>query len=289
MKICDRAPASGGTHKGGERPLGTGPLGTENSPHASPVTGPLRFLAVVAAVGLLLVAAAPVRATTLCASPVPMPKGQDTVLYAPGVSTPAYNVFTYTGSRETALNTEGYTFAASLTEPFCNTQGDFHGTAWSEAWRSGDPDGHMLFLYRLGVDNESEKVLQQGNVYDFNPGWDITDAGVIHAGTDTSFMHGDPLVLSRFAAPGPYQEEQVEFYFWQGETRELIVAGEQSSWFYVETDAPDCTIGYFTVQDGGATESVRALVPIPEPLTVVGVFMGVCGLAGYLRRRKMLV
>jgi len=62
-----------------------------------------------------------------------------------------------------------------------------------------------------------------------------------------------------------------------------IPAGENSRALYLISPGSP-TLGEAHVIDGG-TGTVVTYVAIPEPLTAWGVFLGISGLAGYVRRR----
>ncbi len=92
--------------------------------------------------------------------------------------------------------------------------------------------------------------------------------------------------------------EGVVLVKWNNPTPDPWSAGSGTFWFYSTTGPGQ--VGTFTdrvvVKDGtapdlwgnlvGVLPGCEPTVVIPEPLTMVGMFMGVCGLGGYIRRKR---
>lgn len=274
MKICDRAPpASGG-------PRASPGARARASPRASPGARPLRFLAVAAAVGLLLASAVPAMALSVLVSPAAdLPAGQNRIHpdATLGLLGSSFNV--YLGAAMPAA----WVSMKSLTTPFSNQQ--VAGTFYSEVYRHST-DGHTLFTYK--IHNTGSTEIRSGNIAGFASGWEFLDSGILDIGGDVAFNPGDVLKLHR-----PENGTQLNFAFEAMDSsfatvEKLLAPTETSSWFYAVTDAPSWTIGQATVQNTGSSASpVAVLVPVPEPLTVLGVFMGVVGVGSYVRRRRL--
>ena len=146
---------------------------------------------------------------------------------------------------------------------------------YSQVWRHDD--GHLLFAYK--VENNSSSCVRLGNIGGYGAAvCDITDSGILHFGGNATFVQGDILELSRSSI-----ESQLAFAFeaidTSGETIEkLLLPGETSQWFYIETDAVKYGYGLSSVIDGGASaDMMEVLIPIPEPATIALLTIGVIG------------
>lgn len=193
----------------------------------------------------------------------------------------SYNTYTGGGA--------GWQFVRGMKTNYASTNvPGLNGMLESQAWRNLGT-GQMTFIYQ--VSNTGTRMLRSGNIYGYDPArWNVIDAGVMHFGGSTAYLNGDVLALSRSNAGTP----QVSFSFQAlsydddlfSMIEELLAPGEKSNWFYYSTDAPGVTVGYAGVIDSGATaDHIRALIPIPEPTTMMAVFAGIAGIGGYLRRR----
>jgi len=173
------------------------------------------------------------------------------------------------------------------------------GTMTSQVWQY--TDGHLLFAYQ--VQNTGDQylspgavVMRTGNVSCFDPGWQFQDCGILDFGGDEAFDQGDVLKLTLTADSGG--KEQFGFVFETLDRTGTLVTkwlapGQTSSWFYFETNATNWQLGQATIQDGGSSaDDIQVLVPdrdlgfIPEPVTLLGLAIGVAYLGGYLRRRR---
>ena len=159
--------------------------------------------------------------------------------------------------------------------------GTMNVTVFSRAWRHDD--GHLLFAYK--VENNSSSCVRLGNIGGYGAEiCNVTDSGILHFGGNATFVHGDILELSRSSI-----ESQLAFAFeaidTSGETIEkLLLPGETSQWFYVETDAVEYGYGLSSVIDGGASaDMMEVLIPIPEPMTITLLTVGTIGV---IMRRK---
>lgn len=109
-----------------------------------------------------------------------------------------------------------------------------------------------------------------------SPGWDTT-------WTDPTFHRGDgspedpPYVKFNRPSTVPDAAGYGTFWFYSNIMPETVV---EESWLRIKTGNPD---GPFP---GNLSGAIPSCTVIPEPLTMVGVFMGVCGLAGYIRRKR---
>ncbi len=196
-----------------------------------------------------------------------------------GLLGPGYNTYTDAGA--------GMTFVQGMTSNFAsaNVLG-LNGTLESQAWRDNGT-GYLTFIYQL--ENTGTRMIRSGNIYGYDPNlWNVTDAGVLHFGGPDDYVAGDVLAMSRSNAGG---NSQVSFSFQAlnnvfSMVEELLAPGQKSNWFYYSTDAPGLMVGYAGVIDSGATaDHIKALIPIPEPTTMMAVFAGIASIGGYLRRR----
>jgi hypothetical protein len=219
--------------------------------------------------------------------PQPMPPGVTTNLYQPGAGpTPEWNVYGNVAAETliaAGFTTEYGNPVAELVSPFQTIVGDENltGTIRSEVYRHGT-DAHLLFVYTITNDPNSTQGVAFANLVD----WDnikIIDAGEIalEAGIQNFYTY------SRLdTGPG-----NLRFTF-RTDTGEgaLLEPGDESTHGYAETDAPVIARGYATVQDEGLSQdAIPVLVPtyIPEPLTMVGLLMGLGGIGAHIRRRRM--
>jgi len=239
----------------------------------------------LAAVALLLMMSGPALATSVLVSPgADLPAGQtrihpDTSLGLLG--TYEFNVFT-----DDSLPSE-WIFGDSLASAFSNVS--VAGTLYSEVY-THSTDGHTLFMYQLA--NTGIEPLRSGNIAGFSAGWQWLDCGIIHLDGDEDFVQGDVLTLAR---PGGGGTPQFAFSFQTSSASGpmiydyVLTSGQTSSWFYAVTDAPSWQVGPATVQDGGSSFSpIPALIPVPEPVTLAGLMLGVGCLGRYVRKRSRM-
>ena len=230
----------------------------------------------LAAVGLVLAMAVPAQALSVLVTPG-ADLAEGSVRYHPdgslGLPSTEFNVFTDSGLPS------AWTLGASMATPFSNV--DVGGTFYSNAYRH-NTDGHTLFTYQ--IHNSGETVIRDGNIAGFASGWQWLDSGIIDLGGDEAFDQGDVLKLRRPSDGAP----QFAFAFETDAVGNLLLQiGETSSWFYAVTDAPSWQVGQATVQDSGSSASpVAVLVPVPEPVTLAGLVIGVGCLGRYVRRRR---
>ena len=237
---------------------------------------------VIVALSVGLVLAWPGAANAIGMGAALLPADTTESLYHPdlwdGASLPGFS--TYSGD----LSADNFTLFETLASPFQSPDGH-GGVLRSQAWQH-DTDGHMLFLYQVEL-NAGSAYIARGSIFGYDQ-FGITDAGIM----DSGFDDGDIVLLKRSAgAPG-----QVNLYFSYRREGDVIGDNSISSWFYLETDARMYgAAGWASFIGGGAAiGDVSALVPtelvpaeghMPEPLTVIGIFLGVGGVAGYARRR----
>ena len=195
--------------------------------------------------------------------------------------------FVYTGAALPAA----WTLQDSLSVDFHN--GVMYGTLDSQVWQH--TDGHTLFAYQL--DNTGDQFIanpcemRTGNIDGFAAGWEFQDVGLLDYNGDVNFDDGDVLKMEH--SLDTMGTEQFAFFFETtnrefGVTEEWLLPGETSTWFYFETDATAWQTGIASVQNGGSSASaIPVLVPAPEPVTVLGVLIGIGTLGGYIRRRRI--
>lgn len=222
-------------------------------------------------------------ADTLGSPAAPLPK--DGVNYHPDKGDmPKFNLVTFEvpggqtaeEARTAVLEGRGYSQMGEMETPFHNTDSTIAGTFWSEAWRADE--GHMLFLYRMA--NSGTEHLQQGHVGNYQEKFNVTDCGVLRPVAGSTFLHGDLLLWQWWEGL-----DYVEFYFRLGGIgNEPIIPGETSAWMYLETDAPDFTVGYASIMDGGSVEEVQMYSPVPEPGAMALLLLA--GAAGMVLRRR---
>ncbi len=198
--------------------------------------------------------------------------------------------YVYTGA---ALPAE-WTLEESLSVDFNSGNGKMWGTMTSQVWQHTDE--HTLFAYQL--DNTGDEhvpppipcEMRTGDISGFAPGWEFLDVGILDYNGDVNFDDGDVLKMEHYLLGG---QEQFGFSF---ETvnrdfefiEEWLLPGETSSWFYVETNAGAWQRGFAGIQNGGSSVSdIPVLVPAPEPVTLLGMLLGIGTLAGYVRKRRI--
>jgi hypothetical protein len=226
---------------------------------------------------------------------VAMPIASDTVLTHPGQAGTNWNIYGDDSSpnppvTETLVaagfTTEKGAPIASLLSPFTNGA-QVKGTILSEVYRH--TDGHLLFAYTYtntgtpGVDYG----FSTSNIY----GSCLACVEVIDAGElqqVSGYTAGmDPRSYSRLSAqPGVIR------WYWLAPLSggALLAPGDTSTTMYIEVDAKNWSLGVSTVQDSGQSkEQIPVLVPgfIPEPLTMLGMFLGLGGVGAYIRKRRM--
>ncbi len=243
-----------------------------------------RYVIIAAALVVVFAVAAQTQAGTVVSPGAPLPVGGMLVNpNYPGSTLLGQSYNTYTGGGA------GWQFVRGMKTDFASTNvPGLNGTLESQAWKNL-ATGQHTFIYQ--VTNTGTRMLRSGNIYGYDPArWDVIDAGVMHFGGSTAYVNGDVLAMSRSNSGIP----QVSFSFQAlamdngvfSVVEELLAPGQQSNWFYYSTDAPGVTVGYAGVIDSGATaDHIRALIPIPEPTTMMAVFAGIAGIGGYLRRR----
>lgn len=242
----------------------------------------------------LLVLAAPAPAVITSAlhplDPRPMPPGVTTTLYAPtagpaGDGSDEWNVY---GDGGETLMGAGFTTnygdpIAELSSPFSAMSLDgnhwISGTVYSEVYRHA-ADKHLLFVYTFTNDDSSNEALAYANLID----WDnvkIIDAGEMseEAGIVDFYTY------QRLAAsPGELT------YAWDKTGDVMLEPGDVSTHGYAETNVPFITRGEAAILNTGVSaHQIPVLVPtvIPEPLTMLGLFMGLGTVGAYIRKRRM--
>ena len=200
--------------------------------------------------------------------------------------------YVYTGA---ALPAE-WALEASLSVDFMN--GKMWGTMTSQVWQHTDE--HTLFAYQL--DNTGDEhvpppipcEMRTGDIMmGFAPGLEFLDVGILDYNGDVNFDDGDVLKMEHYSLD-PGGQEQFAFSFEAensdgGFTEEWLLPGETSSWFYIETNAEAWQRGLAGIQNGGSSVSnipVLVPAPVPEPVTLLGMLLGIGTLAGYVRRRR---
>lgn len=227
----------------------------------------------------------------------------DADLYLPGKGTPTERVHADTfdtkelgGLKFTVfadpggLGGQGFTHLAGLDMESAFSGEGLDGALRTQVWEH--TDGHLLFAYQL--DNAGLlgfEHMRIGNIAGYDDDIAIVDSGVLHVGGTSEYESGDILEMGR-TTDGV--EAQLFFAFYAYATdwstvRRYLQPGESSTWFYVDTDMVDYTVGVATVQNGGVSHDdipVLIAAPIPEPLTVLGLTMALASLGGYISRRR---
>jgi hypothetical protein len=242
----------------------------------------------------LVAFAAPAYATHVSAlhpgSETPMLSGVQTTLQNPDApdipaGTTPWNVYDEGGATlmDAGFSSNYGSPIADLLSPFVTTNdggGYLAGTIYSEVYRHAT-DGHLLFVYTISNDEDSTTGIAFSNLVDWDS-IDITDAGeLLEEAAVTPF-----LTYSRSSSG-----TNLRFTF-QNDQEEgaLLMPGDVSTHAYAETDAKLIIRGLATVQDTALGEdNIPVLVPtfVPEPLTMVGLFLGLGSVGVYIRKRRM--
>ncbi len=176
-----------------------------------------------------------------------------------------------------------WTMVDSLSTDYANV--DMIGSFGSAVYRS-DIDSRLLFAYQ--IENTGPVPVRIGNIAGFDPQHvAIHDSGILDFAGDVAFDPGDVLQLSRSVAGVAqlgFSFEALNGQFMMAEA--VLLQGQTSSWFYVETDAKDYELSTAAVLNAAsAADAIDVLVPaaVPEPATLG--LLAICGWCGLLRRR----
>ena len=193
---------------------------------------------------------------------------------------------------------DGFTHLSALDVTSAFSTGNLKGILRSRIWQS-DVDSHLLFAYKLeNTGDLGFADMQIGNVEGYERPVGVVDAGILQPGGDGSYGVGDVLEIGR-TTDGVSAQLFFSFKTIDSSYSTLITRtlepGQQSSWFYADTDQDAWHLGAATIQNGGAShDQIPVLVPgedvgtgvIPEPLTALAVVAGLGALGGYIRRRR---
>jgi len=231
-------------------------------------------------------------------------------LHLPGVGVPTWRVHPDTfggldlaGSHFTMFTDPGglvgdnFTHLAALDVTSAFSTGNLSGILRSQIWQHAD--SHLLVAYQLentgGVGFADMRI---GNIEGYERPVGVVDAGILQPGGDGSYGVGDVLEIGR-TTDGVSAQLFFSFKSIDSSYSTLIPRnlepGQQSSWFYADTDQDAWHLGAATIQNGGTShDQIPVLVPgedlgtgvIPEPLTALAVAAGLGALGGYIRRRR---
>ena len=193
---------------------------------------------------------------------------------------------------------DNFTHLSALDVTSAFSTGNLKGILRSRIWQS-DVDSHLLFAYKLeNTGDLGFADMQIGNVEGYERPVGVVDAGILQPGGDGSYGVGDVLEIGR-TTDGVSAQLFFSFKTIDSSYSTLITRtlepGQQSSWFYADTDQDAWHLGAATIQNGGAShDQIPVLVPgedvgtgvIPEPLTALAVVAGLGALGGYIRRRR---
>jgi len=237
--------------------------------------------------------------------------GNTANLFLPGDGLPTWRVHPDTfdgldlaGSHFTMFTDPGglvgdnFTHLAALDVTSAFSTGNLKGVLWSQIWQS-DVDSHLLFAYKLeNTGGVGFADMQIGNIEGYDKPIGVVDAGILQPGGDGSYGVGDVLEIGR-TTDGVSAQLFFSFKSIDSSYSTLIARvlepGQQSSWFYADTDQDAWHLGAATIQNGGISrDQIPVLVPgadtgtgvIPEPLTALAVLAGAGSLSGYIRRRR---
>ena len=193
---------------------------------------------------------------------------------------------------------DGFTHLWALDVNSAFSTGNLSGILHSQIWQHGD--GHLLFAYKLENTGETGFAdMRIGNIQGYEKPVGVVDSGILQPGGDGSYNVGDVLEIGR-TTDGT--SAQLFFSFQTIDSsfstiiRRKLEPGQQSSWFYADTDQDAWYLGAATIQNGGISQDqIPVLVPgvdlgtgvIPEPLTMAAVLAGMGSLSCYLRRRRL--
>lgn len=187
----------------------------------------------------------------------------------------------YTGA---SLSTTGWTSVATLTSPFAGSEG-IAGVFNSEVW-SNNADGHLLFAYM--IENDGTTDITSGDILDYeDANVSIIDSCVLHIDGDGSLANSGPYDIVEVSRVTNGLITQLRYYFAGGALGgNPLPPNQESTWFYLETDATDHnnSVGTLVGNGGAFVNNVPVLVPLPEPGTLT--ILAVAGLIGCLRKKR---
>lgn len=169
-----------------------------------------------------------------------------------------------------------------------------------ESWAyQSTADNHILFLYQITMDPASESH-GEGNLGKYPANCGVRDSGVF--GNDTNaFNSNDVLRLTRDINGNPLAPYDIKWEFAFGVNNNKLLGGTTSSVFYIDTNWDSWALGGATFQNSQVSAFTNpneqqfvlvpdpagtTLDPIPEPMTMMAVMMGIGGLAGYVKKRR---
>lgn len=218
----------------------------------------------LALLAVALFVAAPASAVTLSGTPTALPAG---TTLTPPIPTATFNPAEW-------LQVD------QLVSTYDNGS-NFYGTVTSTVYNKiGDGNNKLLFTYQIdntGNGYANPTILSSAN-FVLNADVEIEDAGLVLDG-DVS-----PDLVRRDA-----NGETVRWFF----IGTPVSAGQKQDTLFLGTTSTTYERNFATVQDSpSSVEDIAVLVPgvgeliIPEPATMVALFGGVAGVAGYIRKRK---
>lgn len=178
---------------------------------------------------------------------------------------------------------------ATLVSPYLQNAGAPGITGQVTSWVFQDPGtGNLGFQYHFTSTGTSPLIRAS-----LNGEWlgvTVVDAGADASGSSTQvgalgWTDGDPEQIQREAT---ILGEDVIFQWLVGNNGTVLASGDTSSLIWLDTQAPWYKVDLVGLLDSGAASSAGVLTPgpIPEPITMIGLVMGVGGVAGYIRKRR---
>ncbi len=215
---------------------------------------------------------------------------------------PARDLSIYTGP---SIAADGWTMIAAMDKPYFGdnpvTGNYIQGTYRSEVWRNNTTN-YLLFAYHLRA--AGNVPIATGTIagYQYDAGSpadsvNIVDAGILHLNGPATFLDDDPLRIQR-NTPSGSSNPALALFFVQNPYTLTQGYGLRPGYpadFYFQTESTSYSLSVATLQDSGISAGdIPVFVPggfgqaVPEPLSMLGVALGLGGLAGYVRRRKRM-